>query len=146
MEDNLKICEHIPDSIHLFCQKKLIDHHYDWLDCKIKNDLGMFCTGTLRPSSLCDEYKIEIYYQTGTPPKVYIISPKIEYNDEIHLYYDRSLCLYYPKDMPWGKHIMLADTIIPWISEWIIFYELWKESGKWEAPEVKHRRILNNAA
>jgi hypothetical protein len=25
----------------------------------------------------------------------------------------------------------IADTIIPWTSEWLFFYELWLASGEW---------------
>lgn len=146
MEVILRVCEHVPNSVHLFCQKTLIDQYYDWLDCRLVNSIGLYGTGNLRPHKSCDKYEIELFYEVGKPPKVFIKKPKIEYHDDIHMYWDKSLCLYYPKDMPWGKHIMLVNTIIPWVSEWIVFYELWKESGKWEAPEVKHRRILNSAA
>jgi hypothetical protein len=28
--------------------------------------------------------------------------------------------------------------MIPWITEWIVFYEQWKKYGVWFGAEIKH--------
>lgn len=135
--ERLDLFSHIEGSVHVFCQKALIEIKYNWLKCHTSKDF-LYCEGKVRPNHFCKEYEVEIFYRSNIPPKIYIKNPFIKYNDEIHMYSDNSLCLYYPPDMPWRKHIMLSDTIVPWISEWIILYELWKISGKWEGAEVRH--------
>jgi hypothetical protein len=32
----------------------------------------------------------------------------------------------------------IHETIIPWTAEWLVFYELWKISGKWMGPAALH--------
>ena len=140
MVERIDLFKQIDDSIHIFCQKEIIEMNFNWLRCSTNKNV-LYCSGKLRPNDLCREYEVEIFYKANVPPNVYINHPRIKYHDDIHLYNDKSLCLYYPLDMPWGKHILLANTIIPWISEWIVLYELWKITGKWEGPEVKHNSI-----
>lgn len=71
-------------------------------------------------------------------PKVWVISPKIERNPDIHMYRDESLCLYYPKDFKWTDKLNLHETIVPWTAEWLVFYEQYLKSGRWEGPEAPH--------
>lgn len=62
----------------------------------------------------------------------------IPYNNQIHMYPDSSLCLYHPYfDKP-AFHRIELNSIIPWISEWITFYEQWKIYGVWLGKEIKH--------
>ena len=99
------------------------------------------CTGQFWPHEECDRYEVEIIYKLGSPPKVFILSPEIRYSPKIHMYSDKSLCLYYPRDMPWTNQMVIADIIIPWIGEWIVFYELYKITGRWEGPEAPHSPV-----
>jgi len=39
--------------------------------------------------------------------------------------------------MPAFRTIALFN-MIPWISEWIVFYEQWKKYGVWLGREIKH--------
>lgn len=121
-----------------FKQKYHIEKNYSYLNCNISNN-QLVCYGKLQPNEFCEIYKVKIIYNRGYKPKVFIIEPKITYNDDIHLYTDNSLCLFHPTDLIWNDDkIIIANTIIPWISEWIIFYEIWKVIGKWLGDEVKH--------
>jgi hypothetical protein len=121
-------------------EKKLIEKHYDFLDCKIKKGI-LYCYGNYQPTEESITYSYRIKYTPLSKPKVTVTSPKISYNDEIHMYDDTSLCLYYPKDMTWdcSSH-HLYDTIIPWTHEWFVFYELYQFTGKWLHPEVRHKK------
>lgn len=55
-----------------------------------------------------------------------------------HRYPDGTLCLFYPKDRSWGPRLLLADTIIPWAAEWLMFYELWQDTGVFLGQEAPH--------
>ena len=122
-----------------FREKSLISKHYDcFTNISISNDT-LTCTGWLQPSELSIKYKIKIIYHPDSTPKVYVKEPNIEYNDEIHMYSDKRLCLYYPKEMPWNNTMHLTHTIIPWTAEWLIFYELYQIHGVWLHPSVPHK-------
>lgn len=84
------------------------------------------------------EYVVRIELELPNRPKVFILNPKIEYRPEVHVYRDTSLCLIYPKDNSWTINSTLADTIIPWTSEWLVFYEIFKHLGKWLGPYKAH--------
>lgn len=119
----------------LLIQKKLIEEHYSFLTCKIKNEV-LICTGFLQPPGCKNPYKIKIEYVAGHEPKSTILKPSIEPCKEIHMYNDHSLCLHYPIDMFWNEKIKIFEFTIPWISEWIIFYELYLVNGNiWEGRE-----------
>ena len=48
-----------------------------------------------------------------------------------HLYSNGSLCLYYPEYQEWNYRDSWAETLIPWTSLWLFYYEIWKETGNW---------------
>ncbi|MFM7852239.1 MAG: hypothetical protein ACKO96_10070 [Flammeovirgaceae bacterium] len=37
--------------------------------------------------------------------------------------------------MIWDEKIPIYQFTVPWISEWIVFYEIYKITGKWEGRE-----------
>lgn len=81
-------------------------------------------------------YSFELTYRFT--PQVRILSPKIEVSEKIHMYSSGSLCLYYPDDFKWHDGRNLHNTIIPWTAEWVVLYERFLHSGKWEGPEAPH--------
>lgn len=106
--------------------------------CKAYSD-RLICIGKINPDpddpESCD-YKIQIEYRLT--PTVKIICPKIKPKAAIHMYDNGSLCLYYPEDFRWTDKVNLHETIIPWTAEWLVFYERYLFSGKWEGPEAPH--------
>lgn len=127
--------------IHLEVEADYIRKNYTWL--KIYR-VGKVLTaeGCLSVNDI--NYCVKIYYSPFYKyrmDRIYITNQKIEYNDDIHLYKDLSLCLYHLEtDMPFNGIIPL-HKMIPWITEWCHFYEEWKKYGVWLAPEIKHRII-----
>lgn len=101
----------------------------------------MTCRGILKPLDYIEPYEIEIKVSYGFAPRVFIKNPKISYNEDIHMYRNGNLCLYYPRDMYWDSNSSITEYTIPWINEWIIYYELYKISGIWEGPAAPHRII-----
>ena len=47
------------------------------------------------------------------------------------------LCLYYPGE--WNSKMNISDTIIPWASEWLYYFEIWKITGKWLGGGIEHK-------
>jgi hypothetical protein len=42
------------------------------------------------------------------------------------------LCLYHPREKSWHNELLLSEVIVPWISEWLLFYEIWSITGEWK--------------
>ncbi len=126
----------------LLIQKYLVEKHFKWLDLHIdvkKRSLegqGKIIIGG-------KSYAIKVSYSPFSSfryDRIYVEGHKIKYNDDIHLYNDLSLCLYHPIDVPLLRTIPLYQ-MIPWVSEWIVFYEQWKVYGVWLGREIKHRSL-----
>ena len=49
-----------------------------------------------------------------------------------------NLCLYWSPGREFDVSMYLAETIIPWATEWLMYYELWHATGKWVGPEAPH--------
>ena len=55
-----------------------------------------------------------------------------------HIYFNTAdpqnprLCLYDPKERFWSPEEYIAETIIPWASDWLFFFEGWLATGEWE--------------
>ena len=99
--------------------------------------------GTLQPTPLSPIYKIKIVELRHSFPHVYVLEPKIV-KDAPHLYSDRSLCLFFPKDFSWSKKSLIAETIVPWTALWLYFYEWWLKTGFWYGESVEHKPTLRN--
>jgi len=127
--------------LNLAFEKFLAERSFSWLKLyhEPKRILG---SGVLQ--SNLKKYEIVLTYSpfnTFRFDRIYVKDKTIKYNDNIHLYKDMSLCLYHPiKDKPLFSHIPLY-RMIPWISEWIFFYEEWQKYGVWLGKEIKHNII-----
>jgi hypothetical protein len=123
----------------LFLQKKLVEKEFICLKCTIhSHGLLLTCKGILQPLESIEPYYIVIKHVPGSTPKVFVKNPKIEYDPNIHMYKSGNLCLYYPADFSWNASTAFAHYLIPWVNEWIIYYELYKISGVWEGPAAPH--------
>jgi hypothetical protein len=74
----------------------------------------------------------------GNQPQVYIKSPELIESNQIHVYREGFLCLFDPLETRWKDNMKLSEYTIPWLVEWILYYELWQLTGKWEGPESSH--------
>ena len=84
-----------------------------------------------------NEYKFEIRCVHGYEPYTKILEPSnIVHSNAIHMYADHSLCLHYPPDMKWTGRTPIYAYTIPWLIEWIHYYEIFLiNGGKWEGPQ-----------
>jgi len=123
----------------LFHEKKELEAHYNFLNCQIEERKGrkvLVVTGHYDQTGV--DYTYQIVYDGFQSPEVKILSPKL-IGDPPHTYKGGSLCLYYPDEQPWSNQTCrLYSSIIPWVHEWIVFYEIYLITGVWEHPEVLH--------
>lgn len=120
----------------LLHQKKLIERHYSFLNCRIEKNV-LVCRGIVTSPDYKYDYKVEIRCVYGLEPYVKIVEPaEIVPSGDIHMYEDHSLCLHYPPDMKWHARTPIYEYTIPWLVEWTVYYELYLlNGGKWEGPE-----------
>lgn len=131
----------------MLSQKKHIEKDFDCFKCSIKGrgtNAHLICIGEITPTELSDTYHIKLIYWGNGVPKVYIINPEIPLDFNAHMYSDKRLCLYYPKEDPWKHSKKISDTIIPWTAEWLVYYELYQIDGRWHGPFVPHSQDEKN--
>lgn len=92
--------------------------------------------GTVKPTPKSPEYRVRIEYDWYSP-RVFVESPNLLKSCP-HRYSDGSLCLYYPPDRSYSSNSFIANTIVPWVCEWLYFYEIWLETGIWWGDEAPH--------
>jgi hypothetical protein len=93
----------------------------------------------LTPSALSNTYTVRMKYKLKKRPDVSVVKPTLIVPDGEtlpHTYSGKRLCLYYPKANEWRGDMLLVKTILPWISEWLLNYELWLATGKWCAGGI----------
>jgi hypothetical protein len=105
-------------------------------------------TGTLQPSPMSAEYLVTVLYKPGCLPVARVISPELKvregYTDLPHVYPDSSLCLSVLGD--WEPWMYVADYIVPWVSEWLLFYELWHATGFWYGGGTHPEKLEHRCA
>lgn len=124
-----------PKSINLGMQDMHIQQKFPTFKLR-REENKYYWLGYLKPTTISDEYTIKIVYDPYIP-KVYVLEPDI-LKFAPHRYNDHSLCLYHPNDKSFNGEKLIADTIIPWTSEWLYFYEVWLEEGVWWGREAPH--------
>ncbi len=91
--------------------------------------------GSLQPTVWGDKYRVQISYSPKSSPSVEVLSPKLRSRPDgerpPHLYSGERLCLYLPNSGEWTRQMFLADTIVPWTSLWLYYYEIWYVTGSW---------------
>ncbi len=95
-------------------------------------------------------YKVSVVWNpTKTiPPLVFVRHPTLaprlgtDWLDIPHLLYDpespkdSALCLFDPEQNEWRGSMWISDTIVPWASEWLHYYELWHFDGIWRGANA----------
>ena len=122
----------------LLMEKYLVEDSFDWIRIDAKKDV-LIGTGELKINGL--NFEISLEYSPLWKlrfEKIFIKNPDIPFIEDIHIYSDKSLCLYHPIiDNPTGRVISLK-TMIPWISEWCVHFLEWKKYGVWLGSEIMH--------
>lgn len=90
-------------------------------------------TGMVQPNPLCDIYTVKISWDGHRRrPVVHVLHPLLTIpkgKSLPHVFPGDELCLHFPGE--WSPDMLITDSIIPWTSEWLYFYELWLATGEW---------------
>ena len=88
-------------------------------------------------------YDVRIEYNVGSNPNIYVINPKplplakgATKLPHIYNHEKQHLCLYHRLMNEWNERKMIAKTIIPWTSEWLMHYEYWVTTGVWNGGGI----------
>ncbi len=98
----------------------------------------LVCRGRIQPTDASPVYRIEVVYEPWSAPDVRILEPEIKPEAKLHFYRSGTLCLYDWREQPWQRRWRLADTVIPWTAEWLVFYEMYLLTGVWGGPSAVH--------
>lgn len=129
-----------PKKINLGLQNLTIQKKFTGFKLFNYDSKHIYWIGYLQPRTKGKKYKVKIVFDLT--PKVYVLEPEIIKNSP-HVFSDNSLCLYHPNDSSYSPTMLLADTIIPWTSEWLLFYEIWLQEGIWWGKSAPHSPNLS---
>ena len=74
----------------------------------------------------------------GRFERITVETKNLKKSFDTHFNADGTLCLYHPiKDLK-GKPYMELIDVIPWISEWVYYYDKYLEHKVWIGPEHPH--------
>lgn len=131
--------------ISMYAQGGMLRHIFPDSTLKIvKFGKGLIWEGKLQPSELSITYDIRIEYNMGRNPDIYVINPNPlplakDATKLPHIYSNpekQHLCLYHRRMNEWNARKMIAKTIIPWTSEWLLHYEIWVITGVWHGGGI----------
>lgn len=94
--------------------------------------------GSMKPTAMSEIYTVQIECKANgkiSYPIVRVLNPKLNKgpNGESipHMYPNENLCLYLPKSGEFTSRKYVAETLVPWASLWLYYYEQWQITGKW---------------
>lgn len=123
-----------------FLYKTLIEceRKFKWLSFKLNNKI-LEGKGTLIVNH--KEYHISIFcspFLDGRFERVTVETKNLIKSFDTHFNADGSLCLYHPFLDLKGKSYMELVEVIPWISEWVNYYDYYLKYKVWLGPEHPH--------
>ena len=86
---------------------------------------------TLQPSELSLAYVVS--------PNPLALADGAQRLPHVYDHVKQQLCLYYGPAREWTPDKMIADTIVPWASEWLLHYEFWLVTGIWHGGGIHPR-------
>lgn len=105
------------------------------------------------PTPLSRIYGARLECASNRSPRVYIETPDLVLlagGKKLPHVYEQSptrLCLYLPRTYEWQPWMRLDQTIVPWTSLWLFYFEDWLSEGEWRGggehpePQDVERRI-----
>lgn len=93
--------------------------------------------GGIRGNALTARYRVRVEYVLGHYPRAFVLNPAPQRRHPrqpvIHtMGRDDEPCLFTPQHNDWRPSMSLARSIVPWLMEWLVFYEAWYYEGGWE--------------
>lgn len=134
----------IPGSINkgyseldIFAQRFMLGEYIKGVKSRVEGQLLIVDFSVARPY-FSTTYELTIFYHSQNIHFVKVNNREIEPSIAIHMYEDRTLCLYYPPDISPFRRLWIAKDLIPLAVLWIHNYERWLYNGRdwkgWEAP------------
>ena len=100
----------------------------------------LVCSGRVQPTVLSMTYQVRITYEIRKTPKVDIADPVLQRRNPQeripHTYDGDRPCTFRPV-VDWRSDQCLT-LLVPWISMWLFFYEVWFVTGEWLGGGVGH--------
>jgi hypothetical protein len=121
----------------VIAETALINQHYTCFHTRMAGNT-LVCRGRIQPTPTSRVFRVEVEYAPWDDPVARVLEPDIPYNPEIHMYKNRNLCLFHWKEQPWERGWHVYDKFIPWLAEWLVFYELYCLTGKWHGRSAVH--------
>jgi hypothetical protein len=90
------------------------------------------------PSPMSRDYEVRIDFKQGNAPRIFVEAPNLHGlsgGRRIPHLYDQKpprLCLYLPRTFEWQSWMRLDQTIVPWTTLWLFYFEEWLASGDWK--------------
>lgn len=115
-----------------------------------KNIVSIYVS--LQPTEESLIYRIKIVATVWKPMvSVFVVEPDISKYARgaltiPHTYSDGAICLFYPPNNEWDYDDSWADTLVPWASLWLYYFELWLATGEWlgEGIHPRNERKINS--
>lgn len=113
----------------------------DWPQFKVRSQTDdiVVWRGTMEAEH--QTFTVEIKFAQGDIfPLVSVLRPALRQRPDFqdgplpHVYWrdDKPfLCLFDPAQNEWSASMAISRTTVPWISEWLYFFEIWSLTGKW---------------
>lgn len=94
---------------------------------------GVTWIGVLQPTPLSRAFTVKVYYRLGAArAEITILEPALESPSGVpipHTFKGNHPCVHFPPE--WHSGMLLASTVIPWTSLWLLFYEAWLATDEW---------------
>jgi hypothetical protein len=93
---------------------------------------------TATPFPLGRDYRIRIELKQGGRPRIFVEDPDLHMlaggRRIPHLYQQKPprLCLWLPQTGEWQGWMRLDQTVVPWTSLWLFYFEEWLASDDWK--------------
>ncbi|GGB64329.1 hypothetical protein GCM10007424_00250 [Flavobacterium suaedae] len=103
--------------------------------------------GEIKPTPRSETYTVEVKFFTDEKkqPLIRVLSPKLVRNHKNeaipHMYGQKYLCLFMPAFREFKSTDLITDTIIPWTSLWLYYYEIWHITDRWEGGGIHIENI-----
>lgn len=117
-------------------QCAIIEREYKSLVVSRNNNANCcYIVLVIQPTEIMRKYQVRISFQRGKTPKINVIKPNIAEENKIkppHTFNHKEgeICLFLPEEF--SIYYSNSADIVPWISEWLFFYEIWKTTGVWK--------------
>jgi hypothetical protein len=83
---------------------------------------------------LSARYRIRIDYKFERHPRTRVVDPPLERRGDKpipHMFGQKTRCLYRASKKEWNSSMIIAETILPWASLRLFYYEIWLATGEW---------------